>query len=153
MAVVNALRTAGRTVLRNPIILLATALLGVVQLPQLLAQSINSVLVGLFSLVLSLLLLFVTPFFQAGLIGMANEAIDGRTRFGTLVSEGKDHYVPVFGVYLLIMAVSIAVGIGVAVAAFAGIGTVLATGGEPSVTMLAVFRRRHSFYPPVLTGA
>ncbi|GAA0222124.1 hypothetical protein [Haladaptatus pallidirubidus] len=139
MAVISAFRTAGGTVLRNPVILLVTALFGLIRLPQLLAQTISPVIAGLLSLVISFLMIFVTPFFQAGLIGMVNEGIEGKTRLGTLISEGKDHYVSVFGVYLLIMAVSFVVGIMFVFAAFVGFGTVLATNGEPSLAVLGVF--------------
>ncbi len=139
MAVISALRTAGRTVVRNPVILLVTALYSIVQLPQLLAQVISPLLASVISLVISLLMIFITPFFQAGLIGMANEGIDGRTRVGTLVSEGKEHYVPVLGVYLLILAVSFAVGIAVVFVAIAGFGAVLASGSDLGLGVLAIF--------------
>ncbi|SIR57773.1 hypothetical protein SAMN05421858_2919 [Haladaptatus litoreus] len=139
MAVISALRTAGGAVLRNPVIILVTALFGLIQLPQLLAQAINPVVAGLLSLALSLLMIFVTPFVQDGLIGMANEGIEGKTRFGTFISEGKSHYVPVFGVYLLLIAVGFVISIMFVFGAFIGIGTIFATNGEPSLAVLGVF--------------
>ncbi|WP_227375171.1 DUF7847 domain-containing protein [Haladaptatus halobius] len=138
MAVISAFRTAGRAILRNPIVLVVTALFGAVQLPQLLTHIIDPFLADVFSLVVSFVMIFVSPFFQAGLIGMVNEGIDGRTKLGTFVSEGKDHYVSMLGIYLFVVAMSFVFGILVIFGAFAGVGATFATGGEASLPAIGV---------------
>ncbi len=111
MVVLQAFRTALSSLRRNPILVGIVAVLTLFQLPSLAAQSTNPLLGGLISLGVSGILLVVTPFFVGGLIGMANEAIDGRTRFGTFVDAGTRNYVSIFLVYLGLFALNLILGL------------------------------------------
>lgn len=138
MAVINALRTAGRTVVRNPIIVVITAIFSAVQLPVLLARAFDPLLAGVISLGFNALLIFLLPFVQGGLVGMVDEAIGGRADFGTFVSEGKANYVSVFVAYLLILAVMFVflfVGI---IGVSLGFGAVLLGSSEPNMSAFVV---------------
>jgi len=110
MVVLQAFRTALSSLRRNPIIVGIVAVIGLFQLPSLAAQSIHPLVGSLISLGVSGILLVVTPFFFGGLIGMANEAIDGRTRFSTFIEAGKRNYVSIFLVYLGLFALNLVLG-------------------------------------------
>ena len=137
MALLNALRTAGSAVRRNPVLLVATTLVGVLQMPQLFAQTIDSLAATAVSLAFSALWRLLVPFVQGGVLGMANEAIDGDTRLGRFVREGSAHYVSLFAVYLLLVAVSLVLGVVVVVAGFFGLGGMLISGGDHNTAVLA----------------
>lgn len=111
MAVLKALRQVPGALGRNPLIFAVVAAFGLIQAPQLLAQTIDPLLASLLSLVLSVVMILVIPFVQAGLVGMADEALDGRTEFGTFLQAGKQHYLSVLGAYLVVVAISSALGI------------------------------------------
>jgi hypothetical protein len=55
-------------------------------------------------------MLVVMPFFQGGLLGMADEALNGQTSLGTLVSEGKTNYLSLLLAYFALFAVNIVFG-------------------------------------------
>ena len=101
MAVLQALQTAIGAARRNPLVFVIAAAFSLFQLPSVLAQSVHPLVGSVVSLGVSGLMIFVVPFFFGGIIGMANEAIDGRTSFETFVREGKTHYVSILVVYLL----------------------------------------------------
>jgi hypothetical protein len=130
MAALSALRTAGRTVVRNPVIVVVTAAFGLLQLPQLLARVVSPLLAGVVSLLFSGLLIFVVPFFQGGIVGMANEGVSGSTRFGTFLEQGRDNYVSLLVGYLLVLAVLFVLGIVLVVGALFVGGLALAGGSE-----------------------
>lgn len=104
MVVISALGTAGSAVKRNPILLVVIGAFGLLQIPGLVAQSIDPLLGSLVSLGLSGVLLLLMPFFFGGLIAMANESIDGRTSIGTLIANGKENYLPILAVSLGLFA-------------------------------------------------
>lgn len=137
MALLHALRTAVGAVARNPVLILVTALVSLLQAPQLLAQSMPRA-AAVVSLAFTALWVFLFPFVQGGLLGMADEAIDGHTRLRSFASEGADHYVSLFAVYLLLMAVGLVSFAVVAVAGFLGIGGLLIGGGGHDTVALAV---------------
>jgi len=110
MAALQALRPAVSGVVRNPIVLLITALFGGFQLPNLLVQSTSPVLASAISLVTFGVMILVLPFFQGGLLGMADEAIAGEARLGTLVAVGKANYVPLLLGYFVLLAVNMIFG-------------------------------------------
>lgn len=110
MAVIQALQTAASAVRRNPILVAITAVFSLLQLPSFVAQSVSPLLGSLVSIGLSVLTIFIMPFFFGGIIGMANEAIDGQTSLGTLLREGKTHYVSLFVVYLGLLALNLVLG-------------------------------------------
>ena len=120
MAVFEALQTAIGAVRRNPALVVVAAAFSLLQLPGLVAQSLSPLVGGLVSLGFSGITVFVTPFFFGGVIGMANEAIDGRTSVGTFVGEGKANYVPVLVVYLSLFAVNLVLGFVIVFAAIVG---------------------------------
>jgi hypothetical protein len=125
MAALQSLRPAVSGIVRNPVLVLVTALYGVTQLPNLLVQSTSPVLAAVISLVTFVALVVVLPFFQGGLLGMADEAVDGRTSLGTLVAAGKANYVPLLLGYFALLAVNMVFGF----IAFAG-GIVVVIGGS-----------------------
>jgi hypothetical protein len=150
MAVFEALQTALGALRRNPVIALVTAGFALFQVPGLLAQNIHPLVASLLSLVVSGLTIFVTPFFMAGIIGMADEAIDGATTLSTFVDEGKRNYLQMFLVYLLLLVVNFVLGfVGFGVVIFGGLAIVgsglatntlaLALGGLFLVALFAAY--------------
>jgi len=130
MAVLEALQTAIGAVRRNPALFVVAAAFSLLQLPGLVAQSLSPLVGGLVSLGFSGITIFVTPFFFGGIIGMANEAIDGRTSIGTFVGEGKANYVPVLVVYLSLFAVNLVLGFVIVFAAIVGGFLFFQSGGQ-----------------------
>lgn len=107
MGAISAGRQTVTAVARNPILIAVALVLGLVQVPQLLAQSANSTAIVTVTGLLSLLFLLLYPFFFGGIIGMGNEAVEGKTSLGTFVSAGKANYVSLFGAFLILMGVAI----------------------------------------------
>jgi hypothetical protein len=121
MAVLQALQSAVGATRRNPVLFLVAAAFSLLQLPGMLAQAVDPLVGSLVSLGVSVLSVFVVPFFLAGVVGMANEALDGRTSVGSFVREGKAHYVSVLVVYLVLFAVNFVLGaVGFVAAVFGG---------------------------------
>ena len=122
MAAIAALRTAFGALRRNPVLFLGGLVYGIVVLPQ------NALQLAGFQyapFLLQILTFFVTPFVLAGLIGMADEAIDADTSLGTLRAVGADKYVP----FLIGRFVELAINLIFVVAFFAvGVAAVLAVG-------------------------
>jgi hypothetical protein len=110
MAALQSLRPAVSGLVRNPILVLVTALYGLFQLPNLLVESTDPVLASLISLVTFGALVVVLPFFQGGMLGMADEAVGGKTSLGTLVAVGKANYVPLLLGYFVLLAVNMVFG-------------------------------------------
>lgn len=108
MAVLGALRRAGGALRANPVLFLATGVLGVLQLPQLVAQTLNPAVATAVSMVTSLGFVVVMPFIQGGLIAMADEALDGRTTLGTFTRAGRANYVQLLIGYALVLGVNLA---------------------------------------------
>jgi hypothetical protein len=129
MAVLTALRTAGRTVVRNPIVLVVTTVLGLTQIPQLLLQSADPLVSGLVSLGVGLFWFVALPFVHGGIIGLVDDAIDGATDFGTFLAAGKRHYLSLLGVYIVLFGLNFALGIVAFFAGIFGIGGLLVAGG------------------------
>lgn len=115
---------------RNPVILLVTGLIALVQLPQLVAGTLSPVVGAIVSIALSLAYVVAIPYVQGGLIGMADEALDGRTSLGTFHRSGTEHYVSVLVAYLLVLAVNLVVGGGLFFVGF--IALVFTLGATPS---------------------
>jgi hypothetical protein len=143
MAVLKALRQTPVALLHNPIVFVPILVLILLQLPQLLLQAVDPLLASVVSLGISLLLIVLVPFFQGGIIGMADEALEGKTSLGSFVREGRSNYVSFLVVYLVILALNFAVGIfGFFVLVFGGLalfaGGAGGTGGGPGIAVLAV---------------
>lgn len=132
MAALQALRPAASGVVRNPILVLITAVFGLSQLPNLLVQPTQPILAALISLGTTGVLILVLPFFQGGLIGMASEAIAGRTSLGTLVAEGKANYVSLLLAYFVLLAINLVFGFVVFFGTVVGVvGISMGGSGEP----------------------
>jgi len=89
-------------------------------------QSTSPVLASAISLVTFGVMILVLPFFQGGLLGMADEAIAGEARLGTLVAVGKANYVPLLLGYFVLLAVNMIFGF----LAFMGAIIVIIGGGS-----------------------
>ncbi|SHG39077.1 DUF7847 domain-containing protein [Halobaculum gomorrense] len=142
MALQTALRRTPSTLVRNPVLFMPVLVLSLLQVPQLLLQSSAPILASIVSLALSALYLVLVPFVQAGLIGMADEALDGRTSVATFVAAGKANFVSMFVVSLILFGVNIALGAIAFVAGIVGVvsfysGGAVGTGG-PNTALLAV---------------
>ena len=111
MAVLNALRQTPRALQRNPVLFVPVLAIVLFQIPQVALQTISPLVASVVSLALSLLFVFVLPFFQAGIVGMADEALDGRTSIGRFVGAGKEHYVSMLVAYLVVVAVNFVLGL------------------------------------------
>ncbi|GAA0232957.1 DUF7847 domain-containing protein [Halobaculum roseum] len=125
MALQTALQRTPSTLVDNPVLFVPVLALTLVQVPQLLLQSSAPLIASLVSLAASALYLVAVPFFQAGIIGMADEALDGRTSLSTFVAAGKEHFVSVFVVYLILLVVNVALGMIAFVAGIVGVVSLL----------------------------
>jgi len=110
MAALQSLRPAVSGIVRNPILVLVTAVYGLFQLPNLLVESTRPMLAAAISLVTFGVMIVVLPFYQGGLLGMADEATAGKTRLGTLIAVGKANYVPLLLGYFALLAVNMVFG-------------------------------------------
>ncbi|MFC6989209.1 hypothetical protein ACFQJD_11720 [Haloplanus sp. GCM10025708] len=120
MSVLKALRQTPRALQRNPVVFVPVLVVMLLQLPQLILRSVHPLLASVVSLAISLVFVFLTPFFMAGVIGMADEALGGRTSLSTFVDDGKSNYVSVLVAYLLIVGVNFVLGFVAFVAALVG---------------------------------
>lgn len=139
VALQTALRRTPSALVRNPVVFVPVIALSALQVPQLLLQSSAPLVAAGASVLGSLLSVVLAPFLQAGIVGMADEALDGRTSLSTFVAAGREHYVSVFVVYLLLIGVNIALGVLVFLGVLAGaIGFAGSSGGTPDTAVLAV---------------
>ena len=130
MAVLKALRQTPSALQRNPILFVPVLVVLLFQIPQLVLQAVNPLVASIVSMVLSLVLIFVMPFFQAGIVGMADEALDGRTTLDSFLREGKSNYVSVLAASLVLVAVNFVLGVvAFFVAIFGGFAILGDTGG------------------------
>lgn len=141
MAVLSALGTAGSAVRRNPVVLAAAAIYGLVYVPTLLLQASGSVALNLLGSGYSFLALFVAPFIAGGVLAMANEAIDGRTDWRMFVTGGKQNYLRILVAALLYGVVSLIVGVALSFVAFAVVlaGSGVGAGGGLVIAVALLF--------------
>lgn len=133
----DSLRQAPRALRENPILFVPVMVVMALQLPQLVLRSTNPILSSIVSFGVLLVILVMMPFFQGGLIGMADEALDGRTTIQTFVAEGKSNYMSILVAYLALMAINFALGIVVFFIAIFG-GTILLQEGGLQTANTAV---------------
>lgn len=150
MGAISALSTAAETLKRNAVLFAATFLVVLVNFAISGATyALPPSTAGLVSIPLSWASLLVTPFFMGGLLAMADEGLDGRTRLATFLDGGRANYLRLlasmvlFGVLLAVIAFAAVIGF-VVVAAFTvgmsatgGAESVAASGGN--VLVLALF--------------
>ena len=110
MAALQSLRPAVGGIVRNPILVVVAALFAVAQLPNLLVPPSMPVLSLAVSIGMFGVFVLGLPFAQGGFLGMADEAVSGRTRLGTFLSVGKEHYVSLLLGYLVLLALNFAFG-------------------------------------------
>jgi hypothetical protein len=134
MAAIQALRESLSALGRNPVLFLVGLLYGVVLLPQ---QATQFAGVPAVPTLLQILTFFVTPFVVAGLLGMADEALDGETSFSTLTRVGKARYVPLLVGNLIEFALTLAFGILAAIVGAVLAVVVLGSGGNAGVGVVA----------------
>jgi hypothetical protein len=121
MAVIEAFDDALTALQRNTVLLVVGAIYGLVVFPQQALTALGiPILPGLFGLVL----LFVAPFFTAGVIGMAHEGLNGRTAFGTLTEIGKDRYLSMLGGQLILAGIGLVFGIVFVIAMIVVVGAI-----------------------------
>lgn len=111
MAVLNALRQTPGALQRNPVLFVPVLVIVLFQVPQLLLQAVNPLIASVVSAGLSLVFVFVLPLFQGGIIGMADEALDGRTSLDRFLTDAKANYVSLLVAYLVVLAVNFVLGI------------------------------------------
>lgn len=118
---------------RNPVLFIPVVFVMLLLVPQLALRSTSPGLANLFALLVSLAFIFLLPFIQGGLTGMANEALNANTSLVTFFEEGKRNYASLFAVFLGIVTLNIIVGF---VMLFVGIFVVLVNypGGAPGST-------------------
>lgn len=121
---------------RNPVVFVPVLAWTFLQAPELLVREVNPALAALFP-GQSALLLLVTPLFHAGLLGMADEALDGYTSLDAFAREARANYVPMLVAYLLMWVVTGVVGV-VALGALLVGGLVLLDVGTAVVVLGAV---------------
>ena len=138
MAVLKALKQSPGALWRNPILLAPVLALVLLQVPMFAAEFIDPIVAALISLGLTLVFVVLMPFFQGGLVGMAEEALDGKTSLGTFFSAGRSNYVSILGAYLLILAINIVLGIGFVLFLFLGVGAAYLGGDGTSAAPLVV---------------
>jgi hypothetical protein len=137
MGALNSLRPAVRALVRNPILIVIVGLFGLVQLPQLALQPTQPIVAAIVSLGITGVMIVVMPFFQGGLLGMADEALGGQTSLGTLVSEGKTNYLRLLLAYLAIFAVNLGFGVLAFLAVILGGVGLYAGDSQPGLAALA----------------
>ncbi|SFR46679.1 DUF7847 domain-containing protein [Halogeometricum limi] len=134
MAALQSLRTALGSLGRNPVLFLGGLAYALVILPQTATQLAG---IPVAPTLLQILTFFVTPFFLAGVIGMAGEALNGDTSLPTLRRVGKNRYVPLlvanFVEFVLVLAIAI-VGLIVVAISF----VLASTSGAPGPVLAAV---------------
>lgn len=110
MGALNALQRSPGALIRNPVLVIPVLVIGLLQLPQLLLQTTDPLLASLVSLGISLVFILVMPFFQGGIIGMADEALRGRTRLGSFLAAGRANYLQILVAYLLVLVINFLIG-------------------------------------------
>lgn len=138
MAALQSLRVVPSLLRDQPIIFVAVLLFVLLQTPQLFAQSLEPLAAALVSIGVTLVFLFVFPFFHGGFIGMANDAATRQpTSLRRFIRQGRRYYVSLLGAYLLVFAVLIGVGIVVSIGLFVAVLAYVALEGIGGIVLAA----------------
>lgn len=134
--VLGAAIKAGETIRRHPALLVAAAALAVFRALATVGQYVNQLLI----LLLAVPLFFVTPFFLAGLLGSADDALRGGTTATGWLGWGKRRYLALLGANLAQGAILMGIALTFSVVVLAlGVGFMTVTsGGLTTVTALLV---------------
>jgi hypothetical protein len=107
---------------RNPVLLVAAVIVSSINVVAFAVQSFAQAEgAWLLSSGASFLVQLVSLFFVAGAYAMARDGLEGTTTLGTLVAEGKEHYLSLLGATILLVLVSIAVVVAVVTVGFIAI--------------------------------
>ena len=137
MVALQSIRPAVSSIARNPLLLVITAAYGLLQLPQFVGQSLSPLAGAAVSLAMTGVILVTLPFYQGGLLAMADEARTGSTALATFITAGKSNYLALLLAYLVLIAVAtVFFIIGIVVAIFGGISVLAA--GEPNTALLVI---------------
>lgn len=132
MAVLKALKRSPGAFWGNPVIALPIIALVLLQTPSFAAEFLDPFLAMVLSVGVSVIFVFLVPYFQGGVIGMADEALDESTSIGTFHTAGTSNYVSIFGAYLMLIAINVVLGIGILLVIVLGLGAAY-FGGNASV--------------------
>ncbi|RQG92859.1 hypothetical protein EA462_01145 [Natrarchaeobius halalkaliphilus] len=131
MVVIRSLKRTPGLLRSEPIIFVPILVIGLLQAPQLFAQSLDPVVSTVVSLVMTGLFVFVMPFFFGGLIGMVNDvATSGRTSLGRFIGHGKTFYLSILGAYLIVFALTMTLGFALGIGVVVGVIGLFASGGS-----------------------
>lgn len=134
--IIQALQAGSSALRRNPSIVAIMLVISLLQLPTQFAQLAGPLVSAVFSLGVSLLFILLVPFIFAGMIGMADEALNGKTSLSTFVETGKQYYLSMMGAYLLVLGGSIVFGLVVFIALTVfGITVFAAVGGASGASV------------------
>jgi len=115
MVALRSLRPALSSLARNPLLFLVTVAFALIQPLQLAVQAISPFISAILSLVMTGVLLVVLPFYQGGLLALADSSRDGPTAWDagwrTFLEAGKANYLPLLLAYLVVLAIVTAFGI------------------------------------------
>lgn len=130
MAALGALRQVPGTLRRNPVLFAPVLVLVVIQLPALALQRTDPLLSTVVSFLVSLVSLVVVPFVHAGLVGMVDEGLDGRTSLDTFRRSGREYYVSTIAATVLVVLLALALAILALLGTLLGFVVLLATGND-----------------------
>ena len=138
MAVLKALKQSPGALWRNPVLLVPILILVLFQAPMFATEFIDPILAAVLSVGFSLVFVVLMPFFQGGIIGMAEEALSGKTSLRTFFGAGKSNYISIFGAYLLILAINVVIWFGFVLFMFFGVGAAYLSGDGTSAAPILV---------------
>ena len=104
----SAAREVTSAVIRNPLLMVVMLFAGIAQIPSLAVQLANSGTVLIVGGIISVVFLLLIPFFYGGVIGMAADALNGKTDFRRFLHEGRDNYLGISGIYVLFFVAMVA---------------------------------------------
>ena len=110
MAVVQALRQSPGVLIRTPALVVPMLILFLLDIPQLVLQTTNPLLASMVSMGFSVLLFVFIPFFQGGMVGMADEARVGESSVCAFLAHGTANFLQLFIAYLLVTVVYVILG-------------------------------------------
>lgn len=130
MTALGALRRVPGVLRRNPVLFVPVLALVAIQLPALALQRSDPLLSTVVSFLVSVVSLVVVPFVHAGLVGMVDEALDGRTSLDTFRWSGRANYVSTLAATVLLVVVALGLGILAFLGTLLGFVVLLGTGND-----------------------
>lgn len=138
MALTKSLRRAPGLLREQPVLFVPMAVFALLQIPQLYLETLDPLVSMAASLLFTGVLVFVSPLFWAGTLGMANDAATGRhTSLGRFRAHAKAFYISMLVGYLFIFGVSVGFSFLIMLAAFVVLAVVI-SGSTGLAGMVAV---------------